>query len=167
MAPLSLALLLVSQASVHAFGPLQARLRPTQAVAASGRTSGLLASAFEPLKIEEKVAFVRAVNNASYIDRLASNSTATWGDIRAWQPDLATLSDDTLDAAYAELKARDTASPLPSPDANAGLGSGAVPLAFLALAAALGIFTTGGDLLCGSVIDSSSPSCVEKATRSQ
>ena len=65
MAPLSLALLLVSQAAVQAFGPLQPLLR--QAVASSVRTGGLVASAFEPLKIEEKVALVRAVNNASYV----------------------------------------------------------------------------------------------------
>lgn len=154
--------------SVSAFAGTQSARRVLPASRAA--QSRIVASAFEALEIAEKVAVVRAVRNATYADQLtgcADDSearAAVWNEIRSVQPDCAALADDKLDVIFAELQNMDYQSPAPTPAADAGIATGAVPLAFLAAAVVFGVVSTSGDVVCAGSDANAPPALVRSCT---
>ena len=114
------------------------------------------------------MALTRAVRNATYASQIASNATAAWVVIKSdFAPDLDKLSDDTLNACYAELMTIDATPMTPEPS-DGGLSVGAVPVAFLAAAVIFGLVSSGGDVVCDSAASDAptlSRSCAEQASR--
>ena len=138
------------------------------------RTTSMDVTKFEDLEAQEKVALVRAVNNATYSALLLADaagadeesSASAWTTIKTDFPDLAELGDDTLDACYAELKAiaKGAEVALPKPDDSQGLAAGAAPIAIVTLFTIASLFgLTGGSVVCGE--GSTSRACAEQAAR--
>lgn len=129
----------------------------------------VMQKSFESLEIQEKVALTRATKNSSFIPLLEDPdalANETWAEIRSVYTDLEALDDATLQSCYGELKAIEEVNrvALPKPDEGAGLATGALPLAALALVTALSLFgITGGDVVCGD--GATSRACVEQAAR--
>lgn len=134
------------------------------------RAASMDVTKFDDLQAQEKVALVRAVNNATYASLLADASADTassaWTVIKSDFPDLADLGDGTLEGCYAELKAiaKGTEVALPKPDASQGLAAGAAPVLIITAFTIASLFgLTGGSVFCGE--GSTSRACAEQAAR--
>ena len=120
------------------------------------RAGHLVASAFDDLTLDEKVAMVRvaqcldsraedeagafAAGPVSKRPEWASPTNETWTEVRSSYPVLKDLSDETLAAAREEcLQKQQTVAPT---SGDGGLSSGAVPLTFLAIIAAYGVYVS-------------------------
>ena len=138
---------------------------------------------FDDLTLDEKVAMVRVAKclDNRPEDELGAwaakapterpewaNSTAeTWASVRESYPELAALSDETLAAARDEcLQMQSTVTP----DAgDAGLSSGAAPIAFAVIATIVGFVVNGNvNPGCGAIDGlptAAQRGCMESATR--
>ena len=135
----------------------------SRALPSKSRGGAILASAFDSLTMDQKVAMTRvaqclpareedelgafAAKAADPKSEWADPTEGTWAEIKAAYPDLAECSDETL--AAARLECLDKQSPMPTPDAGAGITTGVVPIAFLAATIVFGFISAGGDVVCG------------------
>ncbi len=127
-----------------------------------GGIIGSAGSAFDKLRAPQKVALVRAVRNESYYAATfdAAEPSAVWATLRADWPELADLSDATLEEATAILTSMEGAGTRTPSATDEGVTSGAVPLVFLAVVTLTSLAGfKGGDLLCAA--DATAAACLK------